>query len=124
VFVAIENPLDLMEIPTNTLSHMLSFCRLAAVGLSSVAIAMVINFMAFDLFIGPAMADLNVVGVLLIIVGVLILIFGHTLNVALGLLGGAIHPIRLHYVELFTKFYQGGGIIYKPFGLKRKFSEE
>lgn len=124
VFVAIENPLDLMELPTNTLSHILSFCRLAAVGLSSVAIAMVINFMAFDLFIGPAMADLNVVGVLLIIVGVLILIFGHTLNVALGLLGGAIHPIRLHYVELFTKFYQGGGIIYKPFGLKRKFSEE
>ena len=124
VFVAIENPLDLMELPTNTLSHILSFCRLAAVGLSSVAIAMVINFMAFDLFIGPAMADLNVVGVLLIIVGVLILIFGHTLNVALGLLGGAIHPIRLHYVEFFTKFYQGGGLIYKPFGLKRKFSEE
>lgn len=124
VFVAIENPLDLMEIPTNTLSHMLSFCRLAAVGLSSVAIAMVVNFMAVDLFISPAMANLDVVGVLLIIVGVIILILGHALNVALGILGGALHPIRLHYVEFFTKFYQGGGIIYKPFGLKRKFSEE
>ena len=124
VFVAIENPLDLMELPTNTLSHMLSFCRLAAVGLSSVAIAMVVNFMGVDLFITPALADLNIVGVLLIIVGVIILILGHSLNVALGLLGGAIHPIRLHYVEFFTKFYQGGGIIYKPFGLKRKFSEE
>ena len=124
VFVAIENPLDLMELPTNTLSHMLSFCRLAAVGLSSVAIAMVVNFMAVDLFISPAMANLDVVGVLLIIVGVIILILGHALNVALGILGGALHPIRLHYVEFFTKFYQGGGIIYKPFGLKRKFSEE
>ncbi|MDD2470428.1 MAG: V-type ATP synthase subunit I [Methanocorpusculum sp.] len=124
VFVAIENPLDLMELPTNTLSHMLSFCRLAAVGLSSVAIAMVVNFLAFDLFITPAMINLDVVGVLLIIVGVIILILGHALNVALGILGGAIHPIRLHYVEFFTKFYQGGGIIYKPFGLKRKFSEE
>ncbi|MDD3257134.1 MAG: V-type ATP synthase subunit I, partial [Methanocorpusculum sp.] len=121
VFVAIENPLDLMELPTNTLSHMLSFCRLAAVGLSSVAIAMVVNFLAFDLFITPAMINLDVVGVLLIIVGVIILILGHALNVALGILGGAIHPIRLHYVEFFTKFYQGGGIIYKPFGLKRKF---
>ncbi|MFA7023491.1 MAG: V-type ATP synthase subunit I, partial [Methanocorpusculum sp.] len=124
VFVFIENPLDLMELPTNTLSHMLSFCRLAAVGLSSVAIAMVVNFLAFDLFISPAMINLDVVGVLLIIVGVIILILGHALNVALGILGGAIHPIRLHYVEFFTKFYQGGGIIYKPFGLKRKFSEE
>jgi len=124
VFVAIDNPLDLMELPTNTLSHMLSFCRLAAVGLSSVAIAMVVNFMAVDLFIAPALADLNIVGVLLIIVGVLILIFGHSLNLALGILGGAIQPIRLHYVEFFMKFYQGGGIIYKPFGLKRKFSEE
>ncbi len=124
VFVALENPLDLMELPTNTLSHMLSFCRLAAVGLSSVAIAMVVNFMAFDLFITPATMNLDVVGVLLIIVGVIILILGHALNVALGILGGAIHPIRLHYVEFFTKFYQGGGIIYKPFGLKRKFSEE
>lgn len=124
VFVALENPLDLMELPTNTLSHMLSFCRLAAVGLSSVAIAMVVNFMGVDLFITPALANLDIVGVLLIIVGVLILIFGHALNLALGLLSGAIHPIRLHYVEFFTKFYQGGGLIYKPFGLKRKFSEE
>ncbi|MDO5843755.1 MAG: V-type ATP synthase subunit I [Methanocorpusculum sp.] len=124
VFVAMENPLDLMEIPTNILSHMLSFCRLAAVGLSSVAIAMVVNFLAMSFFITPALADLNVVGVLLIIVGVLVLILGHALNVVLGIIGGALHPIRLHYVEFFTKFYSGGGIIYKPFGLKRKFSED
>ena len=124
VFVARENPLDLMEIPTNLLSHMLSFCRIAAVGLSSVAIAMVVNFLAMEFFIGPALADFSVVGVLLIIVGVLVLIIGHALNVVLGVIGGALHPIRLHYVEFFTKFYQGGGVIYKPFGLKRKFSEE
>lgn len=124
VFVARENPLDLMEIPTNLLSHMLSFCRIAAVGLSSVAIAMVVNFLAMEFFISPALADFNVVGVLLIIVGVLVLILGHALNVVLGIIGGALHPIRLHYVEFFTKFYSGGGVIYKPFGLKRKFSEE
>ena len=124
IFVARENPLDLMEIPTNLLSHMLSFCRIAAVGLSSVAIAMVVNFLAMEFFIGPAIADFSVVGVLLIIVGVLVLIIGHALNVVLGVIGGALHPVRLHYVEFFTKFYQGGGVIYKPFGLKRKFSEE
>ena len=124
VFVAMENPLDLMEIPTNLLSHMLSFCRIAAVGLSSVAIAMVVNYLATSFFIEPALADMSFVGVLLIIVGVIVLIIGHALNVALGVIGGALHPVRLHYVEFFTKFYNGGGIIYKPFGLKRKFSEE
>ena len=124
VFIAIENPLDLMEIPTNLLSHMLSFCRIAAVGLSSVAIAMVVNYLATAFFIKPALANMSFTGILLILVGVIVLIIGHALNVALGVIGGALHPVRLHYVEFFTKFYNGGGIIYKPFGLKRKFSEE
>jgi len=124
VFVARENALDLMEIPTNLLSHMLSFCRIAAVGLSSVAIAMVVNYLASTFFFTPALNDFNFVGVILFIVGILVLIIGHALNVALGVIGGALHPVRLHYVEFFTKFYNGGGIIYKPFGIKRKFTEE
>jgi len=124
VFVARENPLDLMEIPTNLLSHMLSFCRIAAVGLSSVAIAMVVNYLATTFFINPALTNFSFVSIILILVGVIVLIIGHALNVALGVIGGALHPVRLHYVEFFTKFYNGGGIIYKPFGLKRKFSEE
>ncbi len=123
VFLARENILDLMEIPT-IISHGLSFCRLTAVGLSSVAIAMVVNYLSFGMFITPALENLDAVGVIMIIVGVLIFICGHALNVGLGLLGGGLHSIRLHYVEFFTKFYVGGGIKYNPFGLKRKFSEE
>jgi V/A-type H+-transporting ATPase subunit I len=123
IFLAQENVLDLMEIPT-IISHVLSFCRLAAVGLSSVAIAMVVNYLSFGMFIDPALANLDAVGVIMIIVGGLIFLCGHALNVGLGLLGGGLHSIRLHYVEFFTKFYVGGGIKYNPFGLKRKFSEE
>ncbi|HJK02786.1 MAG TPA: V-type ATP synthase subunit I, partial [Methanocorpusculum sp.] len=70
------------------------------------------------------LANLDAVGVIMIIVGVLIFICGHSLNVGFGILGGGLHSIRLHYVEFFTKFYVGGGIKYNPFGLKRKFSEE
>ncbi|HJK73307.1 MAG TPA: V-type ATP synthase subunit I [Methanocorpusculum sp.] len=123
ILLAQENVLDLMEIPT-IISHVLSFCRIAAVGLSSVAIAMVVNYLSFGMFIDPALANLDAVGVIMIIVGVLIFICGHALNVGLGILGGGLHSIRLHYVEFFTKFYVGGGIKYNPFGLKRKFSEE
>jgi len=70
------------------------------------------------------MKELSIVGIVMIVVGLVIFLFGHTLNVALGLLGGGLHSIRLHYVEFFTKFYKGGGIRYVPFGMKRKFTEE
>ena len=42
IFIARENVLDVFELPT-IISHTLSFTRLVAVGLSSVAIAMVVN---------------------------------------------------------------------------------
>ena len=60
----------------------------------------------------------------MILIGIVIFLFGHLLNIALSILGGGLHSIRLHYVEFFTKFYKGGGIKYNPFGMKRRFTEE
>ena len=119
-----ESALELMELPTNIVSHVLSYTRLAAVGLSSVAIAAVVNYISIKMMIEPGMADLNVVGIVMIVAGLVIFLLGHVLNTALGLLGGGLHSIRLHYVEFFTKFYQGGGKKYMPFGKIRKFTEE
>lgn len=118
-----ENVLELMEVPT-VISHTLSYARLAAVGLSSVAIAMVTNFIAIDMMIEPAMEQMSLVGIIIIIAGIVVFLIGHTLNTALGLLGGGLHSIRLHYVEFFTKFYLGGGKKYDPFGMIRKFTED
>ncbi|WP_214041250.1 V-type ATP synthase subunit I [Methanoculleus sp.] len=121
--IAQENPLEVVELPT-IVSHVLSYARLVAVGLSSVAIAMVINFIAIGMMIEPQLEVITPVGVIIIIVGILVLLVGHALNTALGLLGGGLHSIRLHYVEFFTKFYKGGGKKYNPFGMKSKFTEE
>ncbi len=121
--IARENALDLMEVPT-IISHVLSYTRLIAVGLSSVAIALVTNFIAIGLIINPQLENLTPVGVVLIIVGAVIFLFGHTLNTALGILGGGLHPLRLHYVEFFTKFYRGGGKKYNPFGMIRRLTEQ
>jgi V/A-type H+-transporting ATPase subunit I len=121
--IARDAVLEIVEIPT-ILSHVLSYARIVAVGLSSVAIAMVINYMAIGLFIGPQLKNISILGIFIIIAGVLVFIVGHLLNTALGILGGGLHSIRLHYVEFFTKFYKGGGIKYNPFGMKRRFTED
>ncbi|MCK9276624.1 MAG: V-type ATP synthase subunit I [Methanoculleus sp.] len=121
--IAQENPLELVELPS-IISHVLSYARLVAVGLSSVAIAMVVNFIAIGMMIQPQLEAITPVGVIIIIFGILVLLLGHLLNTALGLLGGGLHSIRLHYVEFFTKFYKGGGKKYNPFGMKSKFMEE
>jgi len=123
LFIARDNPLEVVELPT-IISHVLSYARIVAVGLSSVAIAMVVNYIAIGMLIEPQLERITIVGVVIIIAGIFVFLLGHAMNTALGILGGGLHSIRLHYVEFFTKFYKGGGLRYNPFGLKRIFTEE
>jgi V/A-type H+-transporting ATPase subunit I len=123
IFIASESALEIIELPT-ILSHVLSFARMVGIGLSSVAIAMVINFIAIGMIIEPQLENLSIFGVMIIIVGALVFMVGHLLNTILGVLGAGIQSLRLNYVEFFTKFYKGGGKKYDPFGMKRRFTEE
>lgn len=123
VFIARESVLEVIELPS-IISHVLSYSRLVAVGLSSVAIAMVVNFLSITMFIEPQLENLSIAGVIIILFGIVVFAIGHALNTALGILGGGLHSIRLHYVEFFTKFYKGGGKKYVPFGMKRRFTED
>lgn len=84
------------------IGNILSYLRIAAIGLASVYLALVANELAGRLG--------NVI--VAIIVAVLI----HALNIALGAFSPTIHSLRLHYVEFFRKFYEGGGESFKPFG--------
>ncbi|MDH7592958.1 MAG: V-type ATP synthase subunit I [Methanomicrobiales archaeon] len=118
-----ESALELIEIPT-IISHTLSYARLVAVGLSSVAIAMVVNYIAIGMLIGPQLEQLSIMGIVFIVMGVLVLVIGHLMNTALGVVGGGLQSLRLQYVEFFTKFYKGGGVKYNPFGKIRRFTED
>jgi V/A-type H+-transporting ATPase subunit I len=123
ILIARESALELIELPT-IISNAFSYARLAAVGLSSVVIAIVINYIAIAKLIEPNVETLTFMGIVMILVGIAALIGGHLLNTALGLIGGGLQSLRLQYVEFFTKFYKGGGKKYRPFGKERRFSED
>ncbi|HHV08959.1 MAG TPA: V-type ATP synthase subunit I [Clostridiales bacterium] len=98
---------------TGVLSDVLSYSRLLALGLASGIIGNVINKMASM----PA-KSYGVVGVIIFIV---IMLLGHTLNIAINALGAYVHTNRLQYVEFFGKFYEGGGRSFAPFTMKTKY---
>ena len=109
-----EGVTGLLELP-NLMSNTLSYTRLLAVGLSSVGIAFAINTVA------ALVAGAGTVG---IIAAIIIFVLGHTINLVLGIYAPFIQSLRLHYVEFYMKFYDGGGRIYNPFGYNRKYTEE
>lgn len=94
------------------ISNLVSYTRLLAIGLSSVGIALALNRVVFDVIMPMGMAYW--------VVGILLLVFGHTLNLALGIIASFLHSIRLQYVEFFNKFYQGGGVRFTPLGVKKE----
>jgi len=98
-----EGIIGIIEIP-GLLGNILSYARIAAVGLASVALALVLNMIKPDASMGV---------MLLIVVPIFVL--GHLLNFILGIFEPFVQGARLHYVEFSTKFYEGGGTWFTPF---------
>ncbi|MFQ3308033.1 MAG: V/A-type H+-transporting ATPase subunit I [Candidatus Nanohaloarchaea archaeon] len=96
-----------VEIPS-LLSNILSYLRIFGVSVAAVSLAQVVNAMA-----NPLLVSGSAVG---LVAGVGLLMFGHIFNTFIKILEGFLQGIRLHYVEMFDKFYHGGGRKYMPFG--------
>jgi len=95
---------------TGYFSDILSYSRLMALGLVTGIIGTVIN----------TIGSISGGGVFGAIVFILVFVFGHTINIGINVLGAYVHVNRLQYVEFFSKFYEGGGKAFKPFGINTK----
>lgn len=94
---------------TSIFTNIMSYARLMAVGISSVVIAVLINEFSFPLFQG------NIISIFF---GIILITTAHTFNMVLGNFESFLQALRLHYVEFFSKFYEGGGREFNPFGSK------
>jgi V/A-type H+-transporting ATPase subunit I len=83
------------------IGNILSYLRIAAVGLASAHLANVANELGS---IGP------------IWLGIFVATFFHALNLALASFSPMIQSLRLQYVEFFGAFFVGGGRPFTPFG--------
>jgi V/A-type H+-transporting ATPase subunit I len=72
----------------------LSYLRLFALGLSGAQLASTFNKLAAD--------SVESFGGIGLVLGVVIIVVGHSLNFVLGIMGGVIHGLRLNCIEFFN----------------------
>ncbi len=96
---------------TSYVSDLLSYSRLLALGLTTGVMAQVFNMLS-------TLLGTNVIGIIFMIV---IFVVGHAVTIGLNALGSYVHTMRLQYVEMFSKFYEGGGKPFVPFETNSRF---
>ncbi len=96
---------------TSYISDLLSYSRLLALGLTTGVMAQVFNMLA-------TMFGTSIFGSVILVI---IMLIGHAINIGLNALGSYVHTMRLQYVEMFSKFYEGGGKEFEPFSLNSKY---
>ncbi len=92
----------------------LSYMRLFALGLASASLAGTFNNLSAQLA-----ETMPGVGVLL---AILVLVFGHVVNLALGIMSGVVHGLRLNFIEFFGWSFSDEGYPFKAFARRETVS--
>jgi V/A-type H+-transporting ATPase subunit I len=110
-----ESPLAVVEV-VGLLANMISYARLAGIAVAKAAMAEAFNVGIFENMV--LAGDPIWLGL-----GIFFLFLAHTMIFFLGSISAGIQSIRLHYVELFLKFFKGGGTPFQPFGVRTRGTE-
>lgn len=91
----------LLELPNGIqiFSDILSYLRLYALALASSIMARTANDMGIKFGL---------------VIGFIVIIFGHAINLTLGIMGGVIHGLRLNFIEWYHYSFEGEGKLFNP----------
>ena len=104
-FGLLRLPLSLLD-SISSFSNIVSYVRLFAVGLATVAVATNFNAMAAEVGFGIPSG----------LISAFILFFGHTLNIIMGAMSVIVHGVRLNMLEFSGQLgMEWTGVPYKPF---------
>ncbi len=107
---------DTYNMITGLVGDVLSYIRLYALGLAGSMLGMAFNDMGV-MILGDSPNIGKWIGFLLLV------IFGHTLNIAMCALGAFVHPLRLNFLEFFKNAgYEANGRVYNP--LKKSLNKQ
>ena len=96
---------------TSFFSSWVSYVRL-------MALAVATGWLAFAVNLGASIASSGVG-----FVSVFIFTIGHIISFILNFFSAGIHALRLHYIEFFSQFYEGGGYEFTPLKEQKKYHE-
>jgi len=109
IVAATESPVAPMEI-ASVLANMISYARLAGIGVAKAATIGAFNLMLVPMVLGDDLVW-KIVGAVLLVLAQMLVFF-------LGAISAGIQAIRLNWVEFFIKFFKGNGTVFRPFGEK------
>lgn len=109
------------------LTDILSYSRLWALGLVTGVMASTINLISIQfsqilVSVVPSLSKINPLRILISsIILIVIFVAGHLVSFLMNLLGAFVHPLRLQFVEFFSKFFKTSGNGFKPFKVETKY---
>ncbi|MDR2552503.1 MAG: V-type ATP synthase subunit I [Treponema sp.] len=110
ILASFKNLISVILGITNVFSDIMSYIRLWAVGLAGASIAATVNSM-----VGPMLGNF------LVFLGLILLAFGHGLNIVLNVLSVLVHGVRLNTLEFSGHLgLTWSGTAYRPFAEKAK----